>query len=78
MAEVLLTYGGDVLAVDLLVAEIVVVMVDHHLAPHHLPPPASPGSHASPQASTPPHPPSDQYKVSIKSVDQSEASILIT
>ena len=41
--EDVLTNGGDVLAVDLLVAEIVVVVVYHHLPPHHLSSPASPG-----------------------------------
>ena len=43
MMEGVLTNGGDVLAVHLLVAEIVVVVVDHHLAPNHLPPAAPPG-----------------------------------
>lgn len=51
-----LTNGGDVLAVHLLVAEIVVVVVDHHLAPDHLPAAAPPGPQAPPYAPPPTHP----------------------
>ena len=51
-----LTNGGDVLAVDLLVAEIVVVVVNHHLAPDHLPAAASPGPQTPPYAPPPAHP----------------------
>ena len=50
------TYGGYVLAVDLLVAEIVVVVVNHHLPPDHLPAPPAPGPQSPAQAPPPAHP----------------------